>query len=77
MKTMQVIAATPSGGPQVLHLAQRAIPSPGCAEVLIRARAAGLNHADPAQRTGYYPLPGTSDILGLEVAAEIMQVEPA
>ena len=51
------------------------MPTPGRGEVLIRVRAAGLNHADLAQRAGFYPLPpGTTDILGLEVAGEIAQV---
>jgi len=75
MKSMQVLAVSQAGGPQVLHVSQRRIPSPGPGEVLIRVRASGLNHADLAQRAGHYPLPaGTTDILGLEVAGEIAQV---
>lgn len=51
------------------------MPSPGTGEVLIRVRVAGVNHADLAQRAGLYPLPpGTTDILGLEVAGEIVQI---
>lgn len=75
MKTMQVLAVSKAGGPEVLHVLERPIPSPGPGQVLIRVRASGLNHADLAQRAGYYPLPaGTTDILGLEVAGEIAQV---
>lgn len=75
MRTMQTIEAAQPGGPEVLHLSERLMPSPGRGEVLIRVRAAGLNHADLAQRAGFYPLPpGTTDILGLEVAGEIAQV---
>jgi len=34
-----------------------------------------MNHADLAQRAGFYPLPpGTTDILGLEVAGEVARV---
>ncbi|MEJ8859935.1 NAD(P)H-quinone oxidoreductase [Variovorax robiniae] len=72
---MQTVEVAQPGGTEVLHLSERLVPSPGRGEVLIRVRAAGLNHADLAQRAGLYPLPpGTTDILGLEVAGEIAQV---
>ena len=45
---------------------------------LIRVRAFGLNRADVAQRQGQYPPPpGASDILGLEVSGEIVQLPPS
>lgn len=48
-------------------------PRPGEGEVLIRVAAAGVNRADLHQRQGHYPPPpGASDILGLEVAGEIV-----
>ncbi|WP_213957989.1 MULTISPECIES: NAD(P)H-quinone oxidoreductase [unclassified Variovorax] len=72
---MQVIEVERAGGPEVLRLAERVQPVPEPDEVLIRVRAAGMNHADLAQRAGLYPLPpGTTDILGLEVAGEVVQV---
>jgi NADPH2:quinone reductase len=44
-------------------------------EVLIRVEAAGVNRPDVLQRMGFYPPPaGTTDIPGLEVAGEIVQV---
>lgn len=52
-------------------------PRPSCRpdEVLIQVHAAGVNHADVAQRDGRYPLkPGANDILGLEVAGMVVEV---
>ncbi|MFV0494223.1 NAD(P)H-quinone oxidoreductase [Mycobacterium sp.] len=46
--------------------------SPGPGEVLIKVAAAGVNRADVLQAAGRYPPPpGTSDIMGLEVAGTI------
>lgn len=56
-------------------LAWRAVPDPvpGPGEVTLRVRAAGVNRADLAQRAGRYPPPpGASEILGLEVAGEVL-----
>jgi NADPH2:quinone reductase len=45
--------------------------------VLIRVAAAGVNRADLLQRQGHYPPPaGASDILGMEVAGEIVARGP-
>ena len=44
-------------------------------EVLIKTIAAGVNRADIFQKNGLYPPPpGSSDILGLEVAGTIAQI---
>jgi len=70
--TMRAIEIARPGGPEVLTLVERPIPSPGPGEVLIRVEAAGLNRADLMQREGNYPPPpGASDIPGLEVAGRI------
>jgi putative PIG3 family NAD(P)H quinone oxidoreductase len=59
----------------MLRLEKRAVPKPGCGEVLIKVAAAGLNGADLLQREGKYDLPpGTTDILGLEVSGTIAAV---
>jgi len=48
-------------------------PVPGADEVLLRVHAASVNRADLAQRAGRYPPPeGASDILGLDVAGEVL-----
>jgi putative PIG3 family NAD(P)H quinone oxidoreductase len=71
--SMIAIAITVPGGPQVLRAERRAVPSPGEREILIRVTAAGVNRPDVLQRAGLYPPPkGASDLLGLEVAGEVM-----
>ncbi|MEL6870772.1 MAG: NAD(P)H-quinone oxidoreductase [Pseudomonadota bacterium] len=70
--TMQAIAITESGGPQVLQPEQRPLPTPGPDEVLIKVHAAGVNRPDCLQRAGLYPVPpGASDLPGLEVAGVV------
>jgi putative PIG3 family NAD(P)H quinone oxidoreductase len=69
---MNVIEAAGAGGPEVLRLAQAALPQPARQEVLIRVRAAGVNRPDVLQRLGRYPVPpDASPIIGLEVAGEV------
>ena len=73
--TMKVIEMTGPGGPEVLKLGERPVPSIEPGEVLIRVAAAGVNGPDLMQRKGLYPPPaGASDLLGLEVAGEIVAV---
>lgn len=71
---MKVIEITQTGGPDVLHLAERPVPIAGAGELLIRVSASGVNRPDVLQRMGLYPVPpGASDIPGLEVAGVIEQ----
>jgi putative PIG3 family NAD(P)H quinone oxidoreductase len=70
--TMRAIEIAQPGGPEVLRLAQRPVPVPGPAEVLVRVAAAGVNRPDLMQRQGRYPPPpGASDIPGLELAGTL------
>jgi NADPH2:quinone reductase len=70
---MQAIEITHFGSPEVLQLTTRAIPQPGAGECLIKVHAAGVNRPDVLQRLGHYPPPpGASDLLGLEVAGEVV-----
>jgi NADPH2:quinone reductase len=70
---MRVIGLTGFGGTEVLKIEEADMPRPGKGEVLIRVGAAGVNRADLHQRQGHYPPPaGASEILGLEVAGEIV-----
>jgi putative PIG3 family NAD(P)H quinone oxidoreductase len=74
---MRAVTIARHGGPDVLQVAQRAVPAPGPDEVLIRVAAAGVNRPDVLQRRGdYAPPPGTTDIPGLEVAGEIVAIGP-
>ncbi len=70
---MRVIGLTGFGGTDVLRIEDVEMPRPGNGEVLIRVAAAGVNRADLLQRQGYYPPPpGASEILGMEIAGEIV-----
>lgn len=72
--SMIAITITVPGGPQVLRAERKAVPSPGEREILIRVTAAGVNRPDVLQRAGFYPPPkGASDLLGLEVAGEVVE----
>lgn len=72
---MDVVAMNGPGGPEVLHLAQRPLPVPQPREVLVKVAYAGVNGPDLMQRRGLYPAPeGASDLLGLEVAGEVVAV---
>lgn len=74
---MKIVALEGFGGPEVLCIAEAEKPMPGAGEVLIRVAAAGLNRADIAQRKGNYPPPpGASEVLGLEVAGEVVERGP-
>jgi len=67
---MRAIVAERAGE---LSLVERPVPKPGPDEVLIRVAAAGVNRPDVLQSRGHYPPPpGAPDILGLEVAGEIV-----
>ena len=73
-----VIEIAAPGGPEVLTIGARARPSPGPNQILIEVKAAGINGADLAQRKGVYPPPpGASDLLGMEVAGVVAQVNGA
>ena len=52
---------------------QAAALQPG--QVRVRIKAAGINRADLLQKGGHYPPPpGTTDILGLECAGEVIEI---
>lgn len=70
---MRVVETEGAGGPEVLRLGERPIPQPRDGEVLVRVAYAGVNGPDLMQRRGLYPPPpGASDLLGLEVAGEVV-----
>src|SRR4051812_37900259 len=56
-----------------IAIVDRPLPQPSPGEVLIKVAAAGVNRPDVLQRRGMYPPPpGAPDILGLEVAGEVV-----
>lgn len=70
---MKAVVIKEFGGPEVLEVEQRMIPSISEEEVLIKVKAAGINRPDIFQRQGKYPAPShvIQDIPGLEVAGTI------
>lgn len=70
---MKAIVISQPGEPEVLTLMERAEPTVGAGEVLVRVKAAGVNRADVAQRQGKYPAPQgvVADVPGLEVAGVV------
>jgi tumor protein p53-inducible protein 3 len=70
---MRAILLKSFGGPEVLQLGETSDPQPRPGDLLVRVRAVGLNRADLLQRLGRYSPPaGESDILGLELAGEVV-----
>ena len=70
---MHAIEVAQTGGPEVLSYVEKAPPSPGPGEVLIKAEAIGVNFIDTYFRSGSYPrdLPF---VLGTEVAGTVAAV---
>jgi putative PIG3 family NAD(P)H quinone oxidoreductase len=62
------------GSADELFIGDVAMPERKAGEVLVKVRASALNRADLLQRQGKYPPPdGESDILGLEMAGEVIE----
>ena len=70
---MRAIEVPENGGPEVLSYVEKAPPSPGPGEVLIKSEAIGVNFIDTYFRSGSYPreLPF---VLGTEVAGTVADV---
>ena len=72
-KTMQAVEITKSGGPEVLQICTRDVPTPAYGEILIQLDYAGVNRPDALQRAGAYaPPPTASDLPGLEGAGVVV-----
>ena len=70
---MRAIDPEQPGGPDVLRIVDRPVPTPGEGEVLIKVAAAGVNRPEVMQRMGMYPPPpGAPSILGMEVSGIIV-----
>ena len=57
-----------AGGPEVLKLESRPVPTPGHGEVLIRVKAFGINRSELFTRQGFSPTVKFPRILGIEAA---------
>ena len=70
---MRAVDPSAPGGPDVLAVVERPVPTPAPGEVLIHVHAAGVNRPDILQRLGLYPMPpGAPTIMGLEAAGEVV-----
>lgn len=70
---VRAVVVSEPGGPEALRLVERDDPSPGPGDALVAVHATAVNRADVLQRRGHYaPPPGASEVLGLELAGEIV-----
>ena len=67
---MLAIEAERAGGPEVLRVVERPVPTPGSGQILVRQKAVGLNFIDTYQRSGLYPV-AFPTVLGLEAAGVV------
>ncbi|WP_343617311.1 NAD(P)H-quinone oxidoreductase [Novosphingobium sp.] len=76
---MKAIVQSSFGPAEVLHSAEVPMPDIRPNDLLVRVHAAGVNRADILQREGFYAGQhfGESDLLGLELAGEIIAVGEA
>lgn len=71
---MKAVLLRGTGGVEVLNLGEHPDPEMRDDELLVRVRATALNRADLLQRRGKHPPPpGVPDILGLEMAGEVVE----
>jgi NADPH:quinone reductase-like Zn-dependent oxidoreductase len=68
MTTMKAVVMHEAGGPQVLKIESRPIPTPHSGEVLIRVKAFGLNRSELFTRQGHSPGVKLPRVLGIEAA---------
>ncbi len=69
---MKAIHVVDPGPDSRLVIKEMDKPTPGPHELLVHVKATALNRADLMQRKGHYPPPpGTSEILGLEMAGVV------
>jgi NADPH:quinone reductase-like Zn-dependent oxidoreductase len=66
MQTMKAAVIHEPGGPDVLKVERRPIPTPGAGEVLIRVKAFGLNRSEMFTRQGHSPDVKFPRVLGIE-----------
>ena len=68
MTTMKAAVMHEVGGPEVLKIESRQIPTPQLGEVLIRVKAFGLNRSELFTRQGHSPGVKLPRVLGIEAA---------
>ncbi|MEX3949756.1 zinc-binding alcohol dehydrogenase family protein [Paraburkholderia sp. EG287B] len=71
MTTMKAAVIHEPGGPEVLKLEQRPIPTPQRGEVLIRVKAFGLNRSEMFTRQGFSQSVKFPRVLGIEAVGTV------
>ncbi len=72
---MKAVLTKQYGDPDVLYIGETDKPTIQADELLVRVHATALNRADLLQRRGLYPPPpGASEVIGLEIAGEVVEV---
>jgi len=70
---MLAVQASRVGGPEVLEVVERPVPTADPGQILIRHKAVGLNFIDTYHRSGLYKIPMPA-VLGLEAAGVVEAV---
>lgn len=70
---MKAVVIHQPGGPDVLKLETRPIPTPKTGQVLIRVKAFGLNRSELFTRQGHSPGVKFPRILGIEATDEVVE----
>jgi len=73
MNTMKAAVIYAPGGPEVLKIETRPIPTPRPGQVLIRVRAFGLNRSEMFTRQGHSPGVNFPRILGIEAVGQVQE----
>ena len=68
---MKAVVIYEAGGPEVLKVEERRVPSPQPGQVLIRVKAIGLNRSEMFTRQGYSPNVKFPRILGIEAVGVV------
>lgn len=71
MSTMRAVVIHTTGGPEVLEIEDRAIPTPKPGQVLIRIKAFGLNRSELFTRQGHSPNVQFPRVLGIEATGVV------
>ncbi|WP_169541696.1 NADP-dependent oxidoreductase [Nocardiopsis halophila] len=70
--TMRAVSQDVHGDPEVLHLVEKEVPSPGLGQVLVKVRAAGMNPTDYKHRSGRRFLGDPPYVLGWDVSGVVV-----
>jgi NADPH:quinone reductase-like Zn-dependent oxidoreductase len=77
MRTMKAAVIYEAGGPEVLKIETRPIPTPQAGEVLIQVKASGLNRSELFTRQGLSPGVSFPRILGIEAVGVVEEAPGA